>query len=536
MTDSAIIPAVDSGTTQQISGANLKTYFTGNIAFNDDTLTFPNSANTNGQDFNAGSASASITLNAFSPDGNTVSIQARGDTSRAEISAYNNNTSATNFWYFDNTGNVTLPGSIVGTTTITIDNRGSGSTADVNIYAADDILLQARDRTSGIAEGGDINILAGDGGNDTEGGGGGGGGDIEITGGKGGAGNVDPAGTGGFVRIRGGDGGDGSVTAQSGAGNGVEIIAGDGGEPFGGGGNAGGDVEITAGDTTNAETDRGSIILTSGDGGTETTNGGYVEINIPQVGTNPGGSWTFTGYGTVLNTPPNAEIFGASAGNITVGSYGNTIVRTVGAGLTTYDWVFDPTGVLTVPGNIVMPPGTSLKGSGASPAPSISGFTSVSAVELSAIGNITGGNISTAGNVTVTGNLNVTGTTGNVVTKFESSWTVVPGTANYSFTVDGNNAYQMWVEGNIPNGIIVWNATVSVTNTNVPVIGQQFAWNYEGGGNILMFTSIPNQIIGTAGAISNAEPVVSNTNVFTFGIDNDTLSNVTVTYGWVRIS
>jgi hypothetical protein len=68
------------------------------------------------------------------------------------------------------------------------------------------------------------------------------------------------------------------------------------------------------------------------------------------------------------------------------------------------------------------------------------------------------------------------------------------------------------------------------------VIGQQFAWNYEGGGNILMFTSIPDQIIGTAGAISNAEPVVSNTNVFTFGIDNDTLSNVTVNYGWIRIS
>jgi len=61
---------------------------------------------------------------------------------------------------------------------------------------------------------------------------------------------------------------------------------------------------------------------------------------------------------------------------------------------------FDNDGVLNVPGNIVMPPGTLLTGSGASPAPSISGFTSVSAETLSATGNITGGNISVTGNIT----------------------------------------------------------------------------------------------------------------------------------------
>jgi hypothetical protein len=95
----------------------------------------------------------------------------------------------------------------------------------------------------------------------------------------------------------------------------------------------------------------------------------------------------------------------------------------------------------------------------------------------------------------------------------------------------------MWVEGNIPNGIIAWNATVTVTNTNVPVLGQQFAWNYEGGGNILMFNSIPAQIIGTAGAISNAEPAVGNTtNVFSFGINNASGNVVDVRYGWIKIS
>jgi hypothetical protein len=75
-----------------------------------------------------------------------------------------------------------------------------------------------------------------------------------------------------------------------------------------------------------------------------------------------------------------------------------------------------------------------------------------------------------------------------------------------------------------------------VSNTNVPAIGYQYAWNYTGGGNILMFTSIPAQIIGTAGAIANAQPAVANTNVFSFGINNPSGNAVTVNYGWIQIS
>ena len=146
------------------------------------------------------------------------------------------------------------------------------------------------------------------------------------------------------------------------------------------------------------------------------------------------------------------------------------------------------------------------------------------------------GNLSAPGNVTVAGNLTVTGTAGNVATKSSGAWTVPTGNSTQSFTVDPNNTYQMWVEGNIPNGIIAWNATVTITNINVPVLGQQFAWNYEGGGNILMFNSIPNQFVGTAGAISNAEPAVANTNVFSFGINNASGNTVSVRYGWIQIS
>ena len=117
------------------------------------------------------------------------------------------------------------------------------------------------------------------------------------------------------------------------------------------------------------------------------------------------------------------------------------------------------------------------------------------------------------------------------------SWTVTPGTNNYSFTVDINNTYNLWVLANIPNGIIVYNATVSVSNTNVPVIGYQYAWNYTGGGSPILFTSIPDQIIGTAGAISTSSPSVSTpTNTFVFGIQNNTGSNITVNYGYVKVS
>jgi hypothetical protein len=128
------------------------------------------------------------------------------------------------------------------------------------------------------------------------------------------------------------------------------------------------------------------------------------------------------------------------------------------------------------------------------------------------------------------------GYTTNVVSPVSGSWTVTPGTNNYSFTVDINNTYNLWALANIPNGIIVYNATVSVSNSNVPVIGVQYAWNYTGGGSPILFTSIPAQIIGTAGAISTASTVVTSTNTFVFGIQNNTVSGITVNYGYLKIS
>jgi hypothetical protein len=95
----------------------------------------------------------------------------------------------------------------------------------------------------------------------------------------------------------------------------------------------------------------------------------------------------------------------------------------------------------------------------------------------------------------------------------------------------------MWVDCNIPNGILAWNATATITNTNVPVVGAQYAWVYNGGGTPIDFTSIPNQFVGTANAIvrSNTAPSAT-TNRFDFGINNTSGGNVTVRYGWIAIS
>jgi hypothetical protein len=135
----------------------------------------------------------------------------------------------------------------------------------------------------------------------------------------------------------------------------------------------------------------------------------------------------------------------------------------------------------------------------------------------------------------VAGTIGATGPGGSI-TPVTGSWTLAPGPNTVSFTVTAGNTYSMWVNGNIPNGIVNWNATVTLSNTNVPVIGVQYGWYYPAPGNALVLTSIPSQIIGTPGTIISTVPVVSNSNIFTFGITNNTITPQTVNYGYVKIS
>jgi hypothetical protein len=118
--------------------------------------------------------------------------------------------------------------------------------------------------------------------------------------------------------------------------------------------------------------------------------------------------------------------------------------------------------------------------------------------------------------------------------KVTGSWTLTPGANTVNFTVSQNGSYTMWVNGNIPNGIVTWNATVTATNSNVPVIGSQYGWYYVAG-NELVLTSIPSQIIGENGVISTTMPSVTNSNVFTFGITNNSEENQTVSWGYITL-
>ena len=127
------------------------------------------------------------------------------------------------------------------------------------------------------------------------------------------------------------------------------------------------------------------------------------------------------------------------------------------------------------------------------------------------------------------------GYTTNVVSPVSGSWTLSAGTNTVSFTVTAGQSYVMWVNGNIPNGIVNWNATVTLSNSNVPVIGVQYGWYYLAG-NALELTSIPSQIVGTAGSISTSAPAVSNSNTFTFGITNNSGTSQVVYYGYIKIS
>ena len=125
----------------------------------------------------------------------------------------------------------------------------------------------------------------------------------------------------------------------------------------------------------------------------------------------------------------------------------------------------------------------------------------------------------------------------NTISKTTGSWTVTTGTNTYSFTVPQSNTYMLWVDCNIPNGILAWSATAVITNTNVPVVGQQFAWVYNGGGSPVDFTSIPNQFTGTSNTIVRSSSAPSTTtNRFDFGINNTSGGNITVRYGYITIS
>jgi hypothetical protein len=156
---------------------------------------------------------------------------------------------------------------------------------------------------------------------------------------------------------------------------------------------------------------------------------------------------------------------------------------------------------------------------------------------ISTTGNVSA-NVLTANTLIVGGDLAVTGNVAgsNLTSKTTGSWTVATGTNTYSITVPASGTYQIWVRGSIPNGIITYVATAVVTNTNVPVVGAQYAWVYNGGGTPIDFTSIPNQFTGTGNTIVRSSTAPSaTTNKFDFGINNTSGSSQTVYWGYIAL-
>jgi len=128
-------------------------------------------------------------------------------------------------------------------------------------------------------------------------------------------------------------------------------------------------------------------------------------------------------------------------------------------------------------------------------------------------------------------------TTGEIVVGSRTttgSWTLTTGANPVSLTVPLNDTYSIWVRGNIPSGIVVYTATVVVTNSNVPVIGTSYGWYYVAG-NALVLTSIPSQVIGTANNIITAVVPTVTANVFDFVITNNSGTSQVVNWGYTKL-
>jgi hypothetical protein len=250
-----------------------------------------------------------------------------------------------------------------------------------------------------------------------------------------------------------------------------------------------------------------------------TTNGltNYSNVNVSALITTNG----LTNYSNV-NTAAYVTTNGlTNYSNVNTAAYLATATITTTGNITAANFI----GNISITGNVT----------GTIPNVTITAGSYVSTFDNQ--GNVIVPKLFTAGNVQTAGYLFGNGAflTG-VAIKTTGSWTVPTGNSTQSFTV-ASGTYKLWVDCNIPNGILAWNATATVTNSNVPVVGQQFAWVYNGGGTPIDFTSIPNQFVGTANTIvrSSVSPSAT-TNRFDFGLNNTSGGNVTVSYGYVKIS
>jgi hypothetical protein len=158
-------------------------------------------------------------------------------------------------------------------------------------------------------------------------------------------------------------------------------------------------------------------------------------------------------------------------------------------------------------------------------------------VAASAVGPVSTASFATSASFATTASYVFIPGGGSVLVQVTGSW-VVPtgGDSVHSFTVDSNASYIMWMWANIPNGIVAWNASCTISNTNVPVVGSQYAWVYNGGGSPIDLISIPNQFVGTINNIVRSSGGGTNpTNTFRFTLRNVSGTNQTFYYGYTKM-
>jgi hypothetical protein len=120
--------------------------------------------------------------------------------------------------------------------------------------------------------------------------------------------------------------------------------------------------------------------------------------------------------------------------------------------------------------------------------------------------------------------------------KTQGTFTLGLGTNAISITLEVNATYTMWLRATVDNGVIAYNATVTITNANLPVLGQQQAYAYSGAGTLLDWVSLPTQIVGTTGSVIRSPTVIATpANVFEFYIQNDSEEVIDLHYGYTKI-
>ena len=271
-------------------------------------------------------------------------------------------------------------------------------------------------------------------------------------------------------------------------------------------------------------------VLNGGTGTTTSTGTGSVVLNTsptlitPALGT-PSSATLTNATGLPISTGVSGLASGVSSFLATPTS--SNLVSAISDETGSGALVFASSPTLTTP-TLGVASGTSLALTGTT----VSNSTSTGALTVAGGAGI--GGALNASSVTATNFIGSGSQLTDVATKVTGSWNVPNGTNNFTIGLSPGT-YIIWVNGNVPNGIITWNALVTITNTNVPVAGNYSSWVYTGGGTPLDFFSLPDQIVGSGTTARSAIYSGSNSNNFVFGISNTSPTTYQVNYGYIKL-